>query len=196
MDIDHSSALNSTCLPRHFSRSRPLGDVTCRLTSKVEGHISKPLAHRGRKVISTSLSLSQYTDKGKCIAIELSLPVAKRERSLVPAPWERIRRGTYQISSNDEDDDEVPFALAPGASDSAPNSAKEVLLVMSNGSTFFGAPSRFRNLIGGLLNSRLKAYCNFASFMLAELKSTEDKRANLETLLVESQGKFTFMEEG
>ncbi|KAI9169041.1 hypothetical protein LWI28_005979 [Acer negundo] len=35
---------------------------------------------------------------------------------------------------------------------------------MTNGSTFFGVPSQFQNLIGGPLDNILKAYFNFASF--------------------------------
>ncbi|KAK0575576.1 hypothetical protein LWI29_003080 [Acer saccharum] len=44
MAIDHNSTQNSTCLPRHFSLSRPINNVTCYLTSKEKGHVSLILA--------------------------------------------------------------------------------------------------------------------------------------------------------
>ncbi|KAK1550236.1 hypothetical protein Q3G72_015959 [Acer saccharum] len=90
----------------------------------------------------------------------------------------------------------------PGASNHVHLSPGEVLFAMFSGSTFFGSPSKYQSLLGGSLNSRLKAYLNFSSTlslfvqMFADLKSTEDMRANLGTQLAKSQGRIALLEEG
>ncbi|KAK1560951.1 hypothetical protein Q3G72_032697 [Acer saccharum] len=87
MARDHTSALNSPRVPRYFSGSRSLGDVTSRLTSKVEGHILKVLASswwkrgylnlfiKGRMI---DLDIFPKHYNGKTLLCEVDLPPVHR----------------------------------------------------------------------------------------------------------------------
>ncbi|KAK0573861.1 hypothetical protein LWI29_014691 [Acer saccharum] len=132
----------------------------------------QPPVHHGCEVISTDPSLSRSIDKGKGVAAKPSRSITKRESSPVPTLWERIRRDTCLISS--EEEEEVPLVRnkRPRAGEVGAAPSKETQEVV--------------NPIISIVREG----------MLTNLKSTKDKRANLETQLSVSLGKVALLEKG
>ncbi|KAK1589478.1 hypothetical protein Q3G72_034516 [Acer saccharum] len=168
MALDYISALDSTCVPY-------------------------TLTHHGHRVTSTGPSPSQPTDKRNDAIVAPSRPVTKRKRSPDLAPCEKTWYVENPITPivGEEAFTTVPkktpevtppqaLILRPGASDFTPFFASDALLAMTSGSSFFGSPTKYQDLLEGSLNSRLKVYFSFSSTMLVDLKSIEDMRDNLE----------------
>ncbi|KAK1552486.1 hypothetical protein Q3G72_018024 [Acer saccharum] len=91
----------------------------------------QPPVHCRREVVSTGPSPNQSIEKRKSFVAEPSCPISKRERSPVPALWERIRHGICQISS--DEDKEIPLAKnkRPRASEVGAASSEETQEVVN-----------------------------------------------------------------